>query len=452
MTWPAGRHPTGPPVDEVAPRAAPGTYPVPDGRGRWRVTLHNRVWDTSQGWQQALVAELTAARGRRLTQQWCQSALFTFTVDGGSTAAAMIQELMMDVIVWRWDDQTGADVAMFRGVIAQSEDQLTEQSNVVTFTCHDYFAMLMRRYHPAFITYGDDPDRIVGYTLPLGSMLRIATRMPAIGGSSTGGGVAYTFYSPGSYLPLTVALANPDGTSRGLSGQYRVRQYALGKSIGEAIDELAKVINGFDYDVQPGPQVGSNTDQLRLFYPYQGTARSNPALVYGSTVATVTRSTNSADYANDVIALGADNPNSTAGGQFAQYVSEASNIDSNNVAVHPIGLWQVQDNAADVTVQTTLDDKAGGDLQNYGVLTPTYTLGLRPGAYSFGNPNMGDVVPLIIQSGRLNVNTAVRVLGIDYDIGDDGQEDVILTVGRPATSLARLLKATHSDVAALTRR
>ena len=44
---------------------------------------------------------------------------------------------------------------------------------------------------------------------------------------------------------------------------------------------------------------------------------------------------------------------------------------------------------------------------------------------------MGDVVPLIVQSGRLNVNTNVRVVGITYAIGDDGQEDVTLTVGRP---------------------
>ena len=39
---------------------------------------------------------------------------------------------------------------------------------------------------------------------------------------------------------------------------------------------------------------------------------------------------------------------------------------------------------------------------------------------------MGDIVPLVIQTGRLNVNTTIRVLGIAYDIGDDGQEDVDL--------------------------
>lgn len=135
-----------------------------------------------------------------------------------------------------------------------------------------------------------------------------------------------------------------------------------------------------------------------------------------------------------------------------QWASEAANVDANNVTVTPVGLWQITDNAADVSVQATLDQKAAGDLAYYGVLQPTYTLGLRPGAYSLGNPNMGDVVPLMIQTGRLNVNNQVRVVGIDYDIGDDGQEDVILTVGRPPATFKKLLTATHSDVAALTRR
>jgi hypothetical protein len=85
-------------------------------------------------------------------------------------------------------------------------------------------------------------------------------------------------------------------------------------------------------------------------------------------------------------------------------------------------------------------------------LTPTYTLGLRPGTYTYGNPNMGDSVPLIINEGRLAVNTTIRVTGITYDIGDDGQEDVTLTVGRPPVTLARLLAAGDRNIDQLARR
>jgi hypothetical protein len=65
---------------------------------------------------------------------------------------------------------------------------------------------------------------------------------------------------------------------------------------------------------------------------------------------------------------------------------------------------------------------------------------------------MGDVVPLVVRSGRLNVNTNVRVLGITYTIGDDGQEDVALTVGQPGRSLVQLLQQSQHDVNALARR
>jgi hypothetical protein len=110
------------------------------------------------------------------------------------------------------------------------------------------------------------------------------------------------------------------------------------------------------------------------------------------------------------------------------------------------------DNAADVTIQATLDQKAAGDLALSGVLLPSYTLNLRPGAYTWGNPNMGDIVPLIVKSGRLNVSTTVRILGITYGIGDDGDENVALTVGRPAPNFLNLFTQADRDVDALTRR
>jgi hypothetical protein len=61
-------------------------------------------------------------------------------------------------------------------------------------------------------------------------------------------------------------------------------------------------------------------------------------------------------------------------------------------------------------------------------------------------------VPLIIHSGRLNVNTTIRIVGLTYDIGDDGQEDVSLVLGRPDTTIADIFGSTDRDVNALARR
>jgi hypothetical protein len=65
---------------------------------------------------------------------------------------------------------------------------------------------------------------------------------------------------------------------------------------------------------------------------------------------------------------------------------------------------------------------------------------------------MGDAVPLYINEGRLAVNTTVRVVGITYGIGEDGQEDVELTVGRPPATLAKILSGPDKDIDALARR
>jgi hypothetical protein len=65
---------------------------------------------------------------------------------------------------------------------------------------------------------------------------------------------------------------------------------------------------------------------------------------------------------------------------------------------------------------------------------------------------MGDTVPLELRSGRLDVSTTVRVMGINYAIGDDGQEDVEMVVGRPALTLSALFRQTRRDVDALARR
>jgi hypothetical protein len=359
----------------------------------------------------------------------------TFTLDGHAPEAALIQELQHDVIAWRWDDTVGADRPVFRGVIGQSEDQLTTEKHVVTFTCHDYLAMMGRRINQTFLSWtATDQDTIAAVLLQ--------TAGPGAG--STGGG--YGSFAPGSYLPLAAAFVNPDGTTRGPSGVLRDRTYPAQSVLGTLLDNLAKVIGGFDYDVLPLGAPDHESDALRIFYPAQGVTRTAPVLEYGGLVATVTRSVNSADYANYVRYLG---NNGSADPAAAQVYGEAFNADAAGVGV---GLWSLPANAADVAVGLTLTQQAQGDLSRYGVLTPTYSLGLTPNAYYAGMFNMGDTLPLVILSGRLKVNTNVRVVGLSYAIGDDGNEDVGVTVGRPLPTLADLFRRANNDIDALARR
>jgi hypothetical protein len=211
---------------------------------------------------------------------------------------------------------------------------------------------------------------------------------------------------------------------------------------------MTGIIDGPCVDVLAHSDI-DGVDHLRTFYPTQGINRPDTPLVYGVSVANFSRSLNSADYANYVRVIG-QNPDTTVG--VPQLYAEAISGDANDVTRIAVGLWMRSENASDVNQQATLNEKANGSLRDRSVLVPSYSLGLRPGWFRPGFPNMGDTVPLRIEIGRLDVDTTVRVVGIDYAIGDDGQEDVTLTAGRPALTLSSLFVETRRDINALARR
>lgn len=430
------------------PRAAPGAYPVPAGRGRWRVTLHRRNYSPAR-WDQTIVSELSSAMSRQVTQQLDSPAEMRFSLDGRAADAATIAELQHEVYAWRWDDQTGADVAVFRGVIDHTEDHISAQTHTVNVVAHDYLSTIQRRFvvdtTPQVFTQADQ-DTIVASLLA----------------RAGGGPSSLAPYTPGSIIPVGAAIVTPAGVSRAKTGTLRDRTYNGGKSIGEAITELAHISGGFDFDVLPEAQADDglalvdaygtvttlgSRDALRLFWPSQGIARPDVVLVYGGNVSDVARTVNSGDYANHVRSLG---NSGSADPAAAQLVGVAASADASSTTV---GWWPYGDSApSDVNQQATLNQRAAGVLADMGVLVPSYTLTMRPGAYSWGFPNMGDTVPLVIQSGRLNVNTTVRVVGLTYDVGDDGDENVEIVVGRPLSSLGDLLARTATAVDALARR
>jgi hypothetical protein len=390
-----------------------------------------------------IIGELVDARSRRLTQAWNKPAQLTFTVDGHSPQAAQVGEMTTDVIAWRWNDNSQSYRAMFRGVVTAALDTLSEQSAVVTFTCQDYLAMLARRFYtPAYpwVYSQVEQDTIAGDIVARAGWIFNAD-------GSTG-------FNPGAYVPLIAEFDDPAGNNRGPSGQLRDRTYQGQTALLDALNGLATVANGFDYDVQPLGSSDGSVDVVSIYYPYQGILRTRPQLVYGVTVSALTRTFNSADYANYQRVLG---NNGSAVANANQVFAEAWNSDANNVSVAPQGLWMTGDLGADESVQTTLNDHANGNLSRSGVVVPGYTVTLRPGWFvpgPFGTStvNMGEVVPLVVQEGRLHVNTTVRILGIDYVIGDDGQEDVVLTLGRPDVTITDLFTTANADVNALARR
>jgi hypothetical protein len=413
---------------------------------RWRLTVHRRDFSPNNyaPARTTGIAEISDARSRRLEFGWNAPAKLTFTVDGRSPSAGYIQELTTEVMAWRWDPADGRDHLMFRGVVYASEDTLSEQAHVVNWSVIDHLGMINRRYLTGttdLVYTQRDQDDIVA------DLLTRATVVSSSGGTS---------FSPGSRLPVALKLVYPDGTTRAAkSGILRDRTYTGGSAIGQLITDLAAVIGAtadstaFDVDIQPAADTDGH-DWLRVWYPGRGQARSDLALVYGATVAAATRTVASGDgYANYIRVLG-DNGGTEGAPQL---IAESWNTDANNVGAVPVGLWMSTDSASDVKIAATLKQKADGDLRALGILVPSYTLTLRPGWYRPGRPALGDTVPLVIQSPpRLDVSTTTRVLGLNFAIGDDGQEDVEVTVGRPPTDLTAIFRKTARTVDALARR
>jgi len=408
--------------------------PVPAGRGRWRLTVHRRAFAATTN-NATILGELAGARGVRLDRAWNTPATLTFSLDGADPQAGLVDELVTDIVAWRWDETAAADIIMFKGPVCMSEDQVNETSAVVTFTCHDYAAMLARRLLCHGAIFGaSDSDFIVQI------LVSLATDQCKNSDSTVS-------FAPGSYLPLTVRTANPDGTPRtsGAGLPQRDRTYYDGTNVFTAIDELARMVNGFDYAVDP------RNDYLNIYWPAQGVNRGDVELVYGSSIATFTRTVNSADYANYWRTTG-NNGQSDPG--MPQLEAEAWNSDANNVGETPVGVWMSDDSgSADITNASQLGAIVNGDLGRSGQLIPAYTVTVRPGWYRYGYPNMGDTVPLVVDAGRLNENTTVRIMGMAWTLdADTGAEDVELTLGRILPDLHHLFRRSTTAIYALTRR
>jgi hypothetical protein len=437
-------------LEAPAPAAAPGTYPVPVGRGRWRVTLHRRTYADAAP-ASTVIAELTEGRNRKLVRAWNTPAVFTFDLDGWRPAARYIAELGTEVVAWRWDDTTGADVAYFRGPVTASADTIDEQSHTLSVTATDYLGILARRVFTTVTATATTADQDACAAAIVNAARNVS--------SSSGTNLATGSYLPLSYTAATggwVVPVNPDGSARALSGTSRTMTWQGNSVCLTMLGDLAKLAGGFDYDVAPftslteAGQSPGQVDALRLFFPAQGVTRTSPALYYPGNVTALSRQVSSADYSNYWRTLG-NNQNTTQ--NAPQVYGEAWTADALGAQASAPGTWMGSDSSPDQAPSgPLLTQEAQGQLNIYSVLMPTYTLTLAPGFYYEGALRMGDTLPLIVQSGRLNVNTALRVMGTQFETTDDGTEVVTLTVGRAPTTLVDMLGDQAADIRALSRR
>lgn len=404
VTDPAPPQP--PPPEPVFP-PAPAT-PPPADRPQWSFVLGPATG--------GMTRELSRARARKCSFKLTEPSEVSCELDGRHAEAGYLAELATDLHVLRAPHHGARKERLYRGRVGQSGDTFGADTHTVTVPSLDYRAVLQRRHlmsgSQQIWTQADQAEIAYG-------LVQQAQRLPG-----------------GDY---GIVMGRAPST-----GIRRDRSYDLGDNIGERIQELSEVIDGFDWDVTSTSGTGL---QLDIWHPQRGVTLPGIVLEFGGAVASGSRTVDSGDYANHIRVTGSQ---PEGGGDGPQ--PEERPFPGTPWEPRPEGRWD-KTYGESITTQPALAERADWLLDQAQVVTPTYSLKLRRGWWRGpGHLWLGDSVTVRIRSGRLRVNTQLRVHQIDVDISDDGTEDVTLTVGGPKPDYRRRAAAIEKRLASLERR
>jgi hypothetical protein len=359
--------------------------------------------------------ELTRAKSRKATFNLVGPSSASFTLNGRDPLADKIEELVTDLHLLRAPNPGQPAERLYRGRVGQTRDQLDAEKHTLDVSTADYRAVLDRR-------------RLWAETGPALTWTQIDQ------GQIVADVIGDTQIRDGGNLGITVT-----GYPTGI---LRDRTYESGDSIGEKIQELSEVINGFDWDVIPR---SASALELAIFSPSRGGERG-VILQPGGLIASATRTVDPSKYANAIRLTG-----QTPSGSEVPPAPQTRTSDG--LVIAPEGRWDGV-YGEDITSTTGLEERADWRIADSEVVRPSYTVRFRPGRWRGpGHIWLGDTVRLVLMSPpRLRVDTSLRVQTIDVAVSDDGDADVSMTIGAPPTSFARRATEVERRLATLERR
>lgn len=338
---------------------------------KWRLVSFN--WNDS-----ATQREVRSAKNRVVTLRLWSPSTLSFSMDGKHEQASWITELVTDIVV----HMDASPIVRLRS--GTSQDTVAESGHGVSFAFADYREVLRRRRL--------NLDDVLSY--------------PATDQADIAWGLIDTVQSRsnGDY-GIVQGVGSPTGNIRSLN-------FKGGQFVGSEIDSMAKISDGFDWDV-------SAEMEFNVYYPTRG-ASNGIVLDYGRAVSGFTRSRTPSKYVNDLM---------VTGGVGTSPALETS-VD---VLIDPAGRWDGVQSEPDVVTQSTLDSRAVLTVSDSSIITGTYNLTLSPGFWrGVAHIGLGDTVQCVINTGRLSENFLARVseikISIDDDAGESGGESVTLSV------------------------
>lgn len=344
-------------------------------------------------------SDLTGATAKKISVYLDQPHEISFSMNAEHPEAPLVEELLSDVAAY-YDDGTGTGPQrLVRCRVGPSSDTGDGTSTTTMFRALSYRDLLNRK-----LIYSGDPFEP---TPPVTNIEDLGWQM-----------INQAQGRPNGSLGITRGVRD---ASSAIGGSVSGVEFQVGMVIGEQIDKLFQDAGAYDYDI-----TGNLVYQTYLRPRRTPTNGSRFLLDYGGSVASFQRTVDPSEYANAIIVLGG---NDSSGFPIAPEGAEREAPGILDGLVRQ-GRWEKTFSDPDLTNLERLAFRADRLLSDVQVLQPTYTLTLKPGMWD-GPAGLwvGDVCPIRIKAGRLDVDTQLLVTALTFDVGDDGDETVTVSCG-----------------------
>lgn len=227
------------------------------------------------------------------------------------------------------------------------------------------------------------------------------------------------------------------GITRGdgaVTGVTRDHEFPPGLFARAAVDQLATLDDGFDWDIDP------DTLTFDIWYPQRGGGPAGaPVLDYGGVVESIEESPGDVDRANALRVNGADG------------LLDIEAVEVADIASRPEGRWDRQIGDPDILDADTLAARAVWELVEADTSTTAYTVTFTAERWVPTRMWLGDTVRLVARSGDMDVNDLLRIHEITASGSGDGGETVTAALGAPTADVRRTMREQAERLARLER-
>lgn len=404
--------------------------------------------------------ELSRASSRKFTFSAAtgDADTLTFTMPARHQQAAAIEPLVSDVLVFRGEDQM--PVQRFR-VVTRS---LAKDSVLsATFTAVSYRALL-----DAWVFHDGDTRSFPTAT----EQTDIAWKIIDEGQTRSNGWLGIVRGA----LPQTPVMRTLIGSAD--EGGTRPEYFQAGMKRSEAIDNLANMLNGFEWTIRPDPadpyrQLVFDTWNLggRNQHGDQPFGRSSLLLDDDGSMMSWSHTVTPTDYGNVVRYTGGE-PTSSNDSTAAVALTAVWQPAAEDPALPaPEGRWERDVNNGDLTTQAAVASYAPGAYDEAHIYVPEITCTLARERWQ--GPSqlwLGDQARLLITESAVDddgatafaptgetlyllyVDEDVRIVEVDVDVDEQGAEDVSLSLNRRKFSTVKNTRTINDRLNRLERR